>query len=91
MQKTWLTKHFKQNKNYQTTTLALIVAGLLPLMALVSRTSVASEEGKNAFTSPPYSCKLLYDAQRQCSMDSHCDKRVIERLTKECLRDGGRP
>jgi len=23
--------------------------------------------------------------------ETRCDKRVIERLTRECLRDGGRP
>jgi hypothetical protein len=40
---------------------------------------------------PPYSCRLLYDEQKKCAFDPHCDKRVIERLTKECLRDGGRP
>jgi len=39
----------------------------------------------------PYSCRLLYDEQRRCAFDPHCDRRVIERLTKECLRDGGRP
>jgi hypothetical protein len=38
---------------------------------------------------PPYSCRLLYDAQKKCAFGS-CDKRVIERLTKECLHDGGR-
>jgi hypothetical protein len=39
---------------------------------------------------PPYSCRLLYDEQKKCAFGT-CDKRVIERLTKECLRDGGRP
>jgi hypothetical protein len=39
---------------------------------------------------PPYSCRLLYDEQKKCGFGS-CDKRVVERLTKECLRDGGRP
>lgn len=39
---------------------------------------------------PPYSCRLLYDEQRKCSFGG-CDKRAIARLTKECLRDGGRP
>lgn len=38
----------------------------------------------------PYSCRLLYDEQRKCAFGS-CDKRVIERLTKQCLQDGGRP
>jgi len=37
------------------------------------------------------SCQLLYDEQKKCAFDPHCDKRVVERLTKECLRDGGRP
>jgi len=40
---------------------------------------------------PPYSCRLLYDEQRKCSFDPHCDKRVVERLTRASLRDGGRP
>lgn len=39
---------------------------------------------------PPYSCRLLYDEQRKCAFGS-CDKRVLERLNRECLRDGGRP
>src|SRR5215469_13726408 len=39
----------------------------------------------------PYSCRLLYDEQKKCSFDPHCAKRVIERLTRECLREGGRP
>jgi hypothetical protein len=39
---------------------------------------------------PPYSCRLLYDEQKKCAFGG-CDKRVVERLTRECLRDGGRP
>jgi hypothetical protein len=39
---------------------------------------------------PPYSCRLLYDEQEKCAFGS-CDKRVVERLTRECLRDDGRP
>jgi hypothetical protein len=38
----------------------------------------------------PYSCRELYFEQKKCAFGS-CDKRVIERLTKECRRDGGRP
>ena len=38
----------------------------------------------------PYSCRLLDEAQRRCAFGA-CDKREIERLKKECLRDGGRP
>jgi hypothetical protein len=38
----------------------------------------------------PYSCRLLYDEQRKCAFGSR-DKRTVERLRNECLRDGGRP
>ena len=39
----------------------------------------------------PYSCRLLYDEQRKCAFNPKCDQRVVERLKRECLRDGGRP
>jgi hypothetical protein len=38
----------------------------------------------------PYSCRLLDDAERKCAFGA-CDRREIDRLRKECLRDGGRP
>jgi hypothetical protein len=38
----------------------------------------------------PYSCRLYDDEQRKCAFGS-CDKQTIDRLRKECLRDGGRP
>jgi hypothetical protein len=38
----------------------------------------------------PYSCRLLDDEQRKCAFGS-CDARTVDRLRKECLRDGGRP
>jgi hypothetical protein len=38
----------------------------------------------------PYSCKLLDDEQRKCAFGS-CDARTLDRLCKECPRDGGRP
>jgi hypothetical protein len=38
----------------------------------------------------PYSCRLLTDEQKKCAFGS-CDQRVVERLKRECLRDGGRP
>lgn len=38
----------------------------------------------------PYSCRLLDDAARKCAFGA-CDQRERDRLTKECLRDGGRP
>lgn len=39
---------------------------------------------------PPYSCRLYYDEQKKCAFGS-CDQRTLDRLKKECLRDGGRP
>jgi hypothetical protein len=41
-------------------------------------------------TQLPYSCRLLDDEQRKCAFGS-CDARTIERLKRECLRDGGTP
>jgi hypothetical protein len=41
-------------------------------------------------TTAPYSCRLLDDEQRRCAFGS-CDAGTIERLKRECLRDGGRP
>jgi hypothetical protein len=38
----------------------------------------------------PYSCRLLDDEQRKCAFGS-CDHRTLDRLRKECPRDGGRP
>jgi hypothetical protein len=52
-------------------------------------TWTAPARGAEAPSQPPYSCQLLYDEQRKCAFGS-CDKRVVERLTRECLRDGGR-
>jgi hypothetical protein len=41
-------------------------------------------------TQRPYSCRLLDDEQRKCAFGS-CDARIIERLKRERLRDGGTP
>jgi hypothetical protein len=48
------------------------------------------EQYAAASEQPPYSCRLLYDEQKKCAFGS-CDKRTVERLRNECLRDGGRP
>jgi hypothetical protein len=56
---------------------AAALAGAVPAIA-------APEQGR------PYSCRLLDDEQRKCAF-GQCDARTIERLRKECLRDGGRP
>jgi hypothetical protein len=36
----------------------------------------------------PYSCRLQRDEARKCAFGA-CDQRVIERLDRERLRDGG--
>ena len=46
--------------------------------------------GAEAAGQPPYSCRQLYDEQKKCAFGS-CDKRVVARPTRECLRDAGRP
>jgi hypothetical protein len=38
----------------------------------------------------PYSCQLFDAEQRKCAF-GQCDARTVDRLRKECLRDGGRP
>lgn len=57
-------------------------------MVLVAAIPAASLAGETPQT--PYSCQLLYDEQRKCGFGA-CDKRALERLRRECLRDGGRP
>ena len=61
-----------------------------PIILVLVLAAVPARAGQNTPPPTPYSCRLLYDEQRKCAFGS-CDKRVIERLTKECLRDGGRP
>ena len=62
-----------------------MIKGIIVAPALMA-VPVQADELKRV----PYSCRELYDEQKKCAFGS-CDKRVIERLTKECLRDGGRP
>ena len=58
-------------------------------LALVAMARVAQAADQPP-REPPYSCRLLYDEQRKAAFGGG-DKRVIERLRRECLRDGGRP
>jgi len=42
----------------------------------------------------PYSCRMFDEAQKKCAANSigPCYvQREVDRLRKECLRDGGRP
>jgi hypothetical protein len=59
-------------------------------LGLIVTASASAATGNEPPREPPYSCRLLYDEQKKCAFGS-CDRRVIERLTRECLRDGGRP
>jgi hypothetical protein len=56
--------------------------------------AVAMAVGAPSHAAPPeqrpYSCRLLDDEQRKCAFGS-CDARTVDRLRKECIRDGGRP
>jgi hypothetical protein len=64
------------------------VRGIIVALALIviARPAAAVDPPR----APPYSCRLLDDEPKKCAFGS-CDKRVVERLEKECLRDGGRP
>jgi hypothetical protein len=64
----------------------MIRATILALALLAAGPVRAADQA----VSPPYSCRLLYDEQRKCAFGS-CDPRTLDRLKRECLRDGGRP
>jgi hypothetical protein len=64
---------------------AAILGAALALLAAVSPALAAPPAPERT-----YSCRLLDDAERQCAF-GQCDQRVIERLRRECLREGGRP
>jgi len=64
--------------------LALAIAAALVALALAATAQPAPPPVR------PYSCRLLDEAERKCAFGM-CDKRELERLRKECLRDGGRP
>lgn len=61
-----------------------LLAFAITLALLAPAASAAPPEQR------PYSCRLLDSEQKKCAF-GQCDQRVIERLKKECLRDGGRP
>jgi len=56
------------------------------LVALVLAIGPAQAEQRQS--REPYSCRLLDDEQRKCGY-GNCDHRAVERLRRECLRDGG--
>ena len=62
----------------------------ITILALAVATTATAFAASNQAPALPYSCGLLYDEQKKCAFGS-CDARVIERLKRECLRDGGRP
>jgi len=61
-----------------------VVVLLLGLLALAPIVQAAEQKRES------YSCQLHHDEQRKCAFGS-CDKRTLERLRNECLRDGGTP
>jgi opacity protein-like surface antigen len=61
------------------------------LTALVLAAVLAASASAAAAADPvPYSCRLYYDEQKKCAF-GQCDRRALDRLKNECLRDGGRP
>ena len=62
-----------------------VKVGLLFVLALVAVPVPTSQANENQ---RPFSCRLLSDEQRKCASGS-CDARTVERLKRECLRDGG--
>jgi hypothetical protein len=71
----------KMNTIFAAAALALALGAPAPAIA-------APEQGR------PYSCRLLDDAERQCAYNTigRCaTQSEVDRLRKECLRDGGRP
>jgi hypothetical protein len=40
---------------------------------------------------PPYSCRLYYEAERNCGAFGNCDRKALEYWRQSCLRDRGRP
>ena len=52
-------------------------------LALIAMPAWAGQDTKRPV---PSSCRQLYDEQKKCAF-GFCDKRVMDRLTKKCLRD----
>jgi hypothetical protein len=68
-----------------------VVGGLLVnLLRCFVLIAVLAASANAATDQPPYSCRLYYDEQKKCAFGS-CDRRALDRLKNECLRDGGRP
>jgi hypothetical protein len=69
-----------------------VVGGLLvrTLSALVLVAVLAASASAATPDQVPYSCRLYYDEQKKGAF-GQCDRRTIDRLKNECLRDGGRP
>ena len=73
------------------TTLSVVRLGSL-LVLLAGLHYIPSAHG--AEPQRPYSCRLYDEAQKKCAANSigPCYvQHVVDRLRKECLRDGGRP
>jgi hypothetical protein len=72
------------------TTIILNRLAATAISAPATRTSLEPANIVLTAAERPYSCRLLDDEQRKCAFGS-CDVRTVDRLCKECLRDGGRP
>jgi hypothetical protein len=63
--------------------------GVVPAVLLLAVLAPSVWAAEPAPPKNGHSCRLLLDEQRKCTM-GECDKQLIARLRRECLRDGGR-
>jgi len=70
------------------------VARMARLAILLLPATPAPSLAAEAPPQRPYSCRLYDEAQKKCAANSFGPcyvQRDVDRLRKECLRDGGRP
>jgi hypothetical protein len=80
----------KPGRGYLWGVMAAMVGAQAVVLAAAALIFTMIQPAHGAEPQRPYSCRLLDDAQRQCAF-SQCDPHLLDRLRKECLRDGGRP
>jgi len=62
----------------------------MAVLLLALMLAVTPAHGAEQSPQRPYSCRLYDDEQKKCAFGS-CDQQTVQRLKRECLRNGGRP
>lgn len=62
----------------------LLAVALVLTMAIPAAACAAEQK------QPPYPCRVLHNEQKKCPF-KNCNAHIVERLKRECLRDGGHP